>query len=166
MEKLKELMIFLDVSEEDAIKSILNLVSPPPPPATRQNWCRLSTFGHSAPSSQDLWQKLVEADFKCQKCHSQMRLSFNHIDGNAKNHTLSNLEVICFACNRMVSKKGTTDKNHHYKLVMAAISLWKENRQFPDFETIRVAAGVKQIGGATYLLKYIQSRLNKYIQKN
>ncbi len=161
MEKLRELMTLLDVSEDDAIKSILNLVSPPPPPATRQNWCRLSTFGNSAPSSKELWAKLVEADFKCQKCSSQMRLSFNHIDGNAKNHALTNLEVICFACNRAASKKGTTDENHHYKLVMAAIKLWKENNKFPDFELIRLTAGVKQVGGATYLLKYIQNRLTK-----
>ena len=44
MEKLIEIMKLLDVSEKDAIKAILNLVSPPPPPATRQNWTRLSTF--------------------------------------------------------------------------------------------------------------------------
>lgn len=162
MEKLEELMTLLDISEEDAIKSILNLVSPPPPPATRQNWCRLSTFGNSAPSSQELWGKLVEADFRCHKCTSQMRLSFNHVDGNAKNHVLSNLEVVCFACNRTVSKKGTSDKNHHYKLVMAAIKLWKQNNQFPDFEHIRKEAGVKQVGGATYVLKFIQNRLTKY----
>ena len=54
--ELRELMNLLDVSETDAIKAILNLVSPPPPSATRQNWTRLSTFGHSAPTTQDLWK--------------------------------------------------------------------------------------------------------------
>lgn len=162
MNHLQELMELLGVSEEDAIKSILTLTAPPPPPATRQNWCRLSTFGNSAPSTKDLWQKLVDADFKCGKCSSQMRLSFNHIDGNAKNHLLSNLEVVCFACNRMVSKKGTTDTNHHYKIVSTAIKIWKETGVFPSFEVIRKESGVKQIGGATYLLKFIECRLNQY----
>lgn len=162
IDRLLELMEILDVSEEDAIKSILTLTAPPPPPATRQNWSRLSTFGNCAPSSKDLWSKLVEADFRCVKCTSQMRLSFNHIDGNAKNHELSNLEVICFSCNRKVSKKATADNSHHYKIVSAAIRIWKETGVFPDFETIRKESGVSQIGGATYLLKFIKSRLEKY----
>jgi len=67
---LIEIMELLNVSEQDAIRAILNLVSPPPPPATRENWMRLSTFGNSAPTTKDLWQKLEEADFKCQKCGS------------------------------------------------------------------------------------------------
>jgi len=161
MTELKELMLLLDVSETDAIKAILNLVSPPPPPATRQNWTRLSTFGHSAPTTQNLWKKLVESDFRCHRCGSQMRLSFNHIDSNAKNHDLDNLEVICFDCNRSVSKKGTRDNNQHYKLAMAAISLWKETGEFASLNQIRKLAGVEQIGGATYLLKYIEKRLSE-----
>lgn len=159
MQKLIEVMNLLEVSETDAIKAILNLVSPPPPPATRQNWTRLSTFGHNAPTTQDLWTKLEEANFKCQKCSSQMRISFNHINGNAKDHGLSNLEVVCFACNRKVSKKGTNDTDHHLKLAMAAIELWKKVGYFPSLEEIRQKAGVRQIGGATYLLKFIKTRL-------
>ncbi|OGQ45862.1 MAG: hypothetical protein A3I05_08255 [Deltaproteobacteria bacterium RIFCSPLOWO2_02_FULL_44_10] len=161
MQKLIGVMKLLEVSETDAIKAILNLISPPPPPATRQNWTRLSTFGHSAPTSQDLWAKLEEANFKCQKCRSQMRVSFNHINGNATDHQLSNLEVVCFSCNRKVSKKGTSDMDHHFKIAMAAIELWKELSTFPTLEEIRKRAGVKQIGGATYLLKFIKERLMK-----
>jgi hypothetical protein len=159
MHKLSLIMNLLRVKEEDVIKALLNLVSPPPPPATRQNWSRLSTFGNNAPSTKDLWRKLVDSDFKCHKCGSQMRLSFNHIDGNAKNHDLQNLEVICFACNRRVSKKGTLDENQHYKLAMATFDLWNETKCLPTLEQIRIKAGVKQIGGATYLLKYILARL-------
>ncbi|MBI5450123.1 MAG: hypothetical protein HY940_02085 [Gammaproteobacteria bacterium] len=158
---LKELMDLLDVNETDAIRAILNLVSPPPPPATRQNWTRLSTFGHSAPTTQDLWQKLEDANFRCDHCRSQMRLSFNHINGNAKDHRLNNLEVICFSCNRAISKKGTRDSNQHFKIAVTAIEMWKERKIFPTFEDIRKRAGVEQIGGATYLLKYIQRRLNE-----
>jgi len=160
MANLIEIMELLDVSEEDAIKAILNLVSPPPPPATRQNWTRLSTFGHDAPTTKDLWRKLEEADFRCQKCGSQMRLSFNHINSNPKDHRLENLEVICFACNRLVSQKGTKDNNHHYKLAVSAIELWKKDNNFPSLKEIRENAGVEQIGGATYLLKFIQNRLS------
>lgn len=35
MNNLQEIMTLLDVSQTDAIKAVLNLVSPPPPPATR-----------------------------------------------------------------------------------------------------------------------------------
>jgi len=159
MVKLTELMTLLDVSETDAIKAILNLVSPPPPPATRQNWLRQSTFGYSAPSSEDLWQKLEASDFRCYRCGSQMRLSFNHINSDATDHRKENLEVICFACNRSMSQKGTKDANHHYRLAMAAIDLWKVSHKFPSFNEIRTTAGVNQVGGATYLLKYIEQRL-------
>lgn len=159
--KLQELMELLDVSETDAIKAILNLISPPPPPATRQNWSRQSTFGNSAPSSQDLWKKLVSSDFRCNKCKSQMRLSFNHINSNATDHSLENLEVICFACNRAASEKGTRDVDHHFKLAMAAIQLWRSSINYPSLNEIREHAGVAQVGGATYLLKFIQTRLEK-----
>jgi hypothetical protein len=90
-----------------------------------------------------------------------MRLSFNHINGNPKDHNLDNLEVICFACNRSVSKKGTKDSDQHYKLAIAAIELWKELEKFPSFEKVREKAGVDQVGGATYLLKFIQRRLDQ-----
>ena len=88
MLKLQKIMELLDVDETDAIKAILNLVSPPPPPATRQNWPRQPTFGHSAPTTQDLRAKLVELDFRCDKCKSQMRLSFNHVNSDATDHRL------------------------------------------------------------------------------
>ena len=160
MLKLEEMMELLDVSETDAIKAVLNLVSPPPPPATRQNWSRQSTFGHSAPTTQNLWAKLVESDFRCGKCQSQMRLSFNHINSDATDHRLENLEVICFSCNRAASEKGTKDTDHHYKLAMAAIELWKKEYTYPTLNQIRDKAGVDQVGGATYLLKIIEKRLN------
>lgn len=159
--KLEEIMDLLNVSEEDAIKAILNLVSPPPPPATRENWMRLSTFGNNAPTTKDLWKKLEDSDFKCHKCGSQMRLSFNHINGNPKDHSLGNLEVICYSCNRSLSKKPTLDKNQHLRVALTAIQMWKENKCFPSFTEIKNNAGVKQIGGATYLLKYIKKRLEK-----
>jgi hypothetical protein len=167
MIKLEEIMNLLDVTEDDAIKAILNLVSPPPPPATRENWIRLSTFGHSAPSTKELWEKLEDSNFRCHRCGSQMRLSFNHINGNPKDHRLENLEVICYACNRSISNKPTVDKNQHLKVALTAIQIWKETRQFPKFAEIRKKAGVKQIGGATYLLKFIKKRLeekNNYIR--
>ena len=155
-------MRLLDVSEKDAMKAILNLVSPPPPPATRQNWTRLSTFWNNAPTTQDLWKKLEAADFRCQKCWSQMRLSFNHINSNAKDHTLENLEVICFSCNRACSKKWTVDEDHHLKLALTAIKIWKMEGIFPTFQKIQENSWVRQIWWATYLLKYIQKRLNQY----
>jgi len=95
-----------------------------------------------------------------------MRLSFNHINSNAKDHNLDNLEVICYSCNRSLSKKPTVDKNQHLQVVITAIEMWKENGCFPKFSEIQKKSGVKQIGGATYLLKFIKSRLEKKNQYN
>ena len=88
-----------------------------------------------------------------------MRLSFNHINSDATDHRLENLEVICFACNRAASEKGTKDVDHHYKLALSAIELWRKNSKFPSLNEIRDNANVDQIGGATYLIKYIENRL-------
>ena len=159
MLKLSEIMDLLEVSETDAINAILNLVSPPPPlqlnktgidklPLEMQHQ-RLRIYGG----------KLIDADFRCNKCSSQMRLSFNHKNGDATDHHVDNLEVICFSCNRAASKKGTRDINQHFKLATSAIELWKSSNNFPFLEEIRKKANVEQIGGATYLLKYIEKRL-------
>ena len=88
-----------------------------------------------------------------------MRLSFNHKNADATDHHVDNLEVICFSCNRTASKKGTRDINQHFKLATSAIELWKSSNNFPSLEEIRKKANVEQIGGATYLLKYIEKRL-------
>lgn len=88
-----------------------------------------------------------------------MRLSFNHINSDATDHRLENMEVICFACNRAASEKGTKDTNHHYRLAIASIELWKQLTAYPSLNQIHDLAGVDQIGGATYLLKFIEARL-------
>ena len=167
METLKELMQLLDVSEEDAIKSILTAISPPNPATTRQSWTKSSNFGNSAPETKDLWIKLVEADFRCTRCSSQMRLTFNHIDSDSTNHQLDNLEVLCFSYNKSLSSKETVNYDHHYKLAMAAISLWKQNRIFPTNKAIEKEAEVTtQVGAATYLLKYLENRLSNETNYN
>ena len=56
MERLQEVLELLDIEEKDAIISMLKSVSPPAPPATRQNWTRLSTFGHSSPTTKEIWK--------------------------------------------------------------------------------------------------------------
>ncbi len=88
------------------------------------------------------------------------------MNGDATDHRKENLEVICFSCNRAVSKKGTKDNKQHYKIATAAIDLWKEKNDFPSLKEIQERAGVVQIGGATYLIKYLEKRLSKKIARN
>lgn len=91
-----------------------------------------------------------------------MRLSFNHINSNPKDHRLENFEVIFFSCNRAISQKGTKNNNHHhhYKLALA-VELWKTNGEYLTLNEIRDHEEVEQIGGATYLLKCIKNRIMK-----
>ena len=161
MEKLNEFISIFEISEDDAIKAILSSITPIPPSSTKQNWSRLSTFGNNSPATSDLWRKMIESDFRCEKCGSQIRITFNHIDGDAKNHDLSNIEVLCFDCNKSISSKKTLNVNHKYKIAMSCLSLFLENGYFPENKEIIKHCGIDKLGSATYMIKFLKSRLNK-----
>lgn len=163
MKKLLRFMEIFDVSEEDALQSILTSISPMPPSTTKQNWTRLSTFGNDSPSTSELWKKLLDSDFRCVDCKSQIRLTFHHINKDSKNNLINNIEVLCFNCNRKKSRKKTINFNHKYELIMRAIEIWEKTGKFPSQKQLKEILKVQEIGCVTYSLKFAESRLEKFL---
>lgn len=149
----------MEVSENDALQALLAAFSPIQASALRQNWLRSSNFGNTAPTTQDIWRKFEEANFRCSQCRSQYRITLDHVDNNPLNHSLDNFVVLCFECNRGRSAKATRDKNHQLRIYRAVIEHWHEHKEFPSNKQILERSGVEQIGGSTYMVKWLKDRL-------
>lgn len=160
-----ELIKLLGISEDDILKSILSAFVPLQPGVVRANWKSSSHHGNAAPGTAEIWEKFVEADFRCTECGSQRRITLDHIDGNASNHELSNLRVVCYDCNRKLSSKGTQDQDAQLRIYKAFFELREELGRDPTNKEILNRSGVSQIGGATYLLKFLKARLDPVTQK-
>ena len=156
---IKEFIEKIDISQDDALEALLSAFAPAQASALRQGWITHDRFGHSSPSTKDIWKKFEDADFRCNDCGSQYRISLDHIDSNPLNHSLDNLAVLCSACNRGKSSKGTRDKKHQLRIYRAIIEYWNEHEKFPSNSEILTRAGVEQIGGSTYMVKWLEDRL-------
>lgn len=165
MSELTEFIVRFAISEEDALQALLGAMSPIQPPALRQNWLVNKRFGNAAPSTKEIWQLFVDADFRCTKCRSQRRITLDHIDRDPTNHNVNNLRVLCASCNRAENKKSTQDEDHQLKIYRAALALFKELGRFPTDRQILERAGTKQIGGATYFLRYMKMRFEPNAQQ-
>ncbi len=159
MKSIEEFLKILNISEDEALDALVSAFSPTPPPTVRQNWNRLSTFGNSSPSSEEIWDLLCEGDFKCTKCGSHRRITIDHINSDASDHSKENLVLLCYSCNRGRSKRATVDFNHALKIYKATVSLEKRLGRFPELKEIKDSAEVGQIGSATYLVKFLKVKL-------
>jgi hypothetical protein len=137
---------------------------PVQPAALRQGWNSSTRYGNSAPATKDIWRKFKSAEFRCTACRSQRRITLDHVDGNAKNHSLDNLAVLCFDCNRAKSRKSTGDLEHSLRIARTIIAFHDKEDRFPTNAEILTHSGVKQIGGATYLVAYLRARLTDQAQ--
>ena len=159
MKHIEEFLSLLNISEDEALDALLSAFSPTPPPTVRQNWNRLSTFGNSAPSSEEIWNLLCEGDFKCTKCGSHRRITIDHINSDASDHSKENLVLLCYSCNRGRAKRATVDYNHALKVYKATTSLEKSLGRFPELKEIKNQVKVGQIGSAKYLVKFLKAKL-------
>jgi 5-methylcytosine-specific restriction endonuclease McrA len=153
-DKIAALLELLEVSEDEALKAIIAAVAPLHPGVVRQNWSRLSTFGNSAPATSDIWQKLVDADFRCSECRSQLRVTLDHIDGDSKNHSANNLRVLCFVCNRKRAKKGIKQPDVTLRVTLAVLDHWRKHKVFPSNQELMQVTGLNTL--PTYLLRYLR----------
>lgn len=159
MNLVMEFLEKMEISEDDALQSLLAAFSPLQASALKQNWERSSNFGNSAPSTQDIWRKFEESNFRCSFCGSQYRITLDHADNNPCNHAYANLVVLCFECNRGRSAKATRDRKHQLRIYKAVVEHIHEFHTFPSNREILLRAGVEQIGGSTYMVKWLKDRL-------
>lgn len=162
MDRIKEFLETLEISEEDALLALLGSFGPPQACGTRGYWKKHAHYNFNAPTTAEIRGIYESNDYRCTKCGSQRSLSIDHDNGDSHDHAIKNLILLCKSCNRGKSSKPTGDVNHKLKLYEAALTLFKENGVFPKTkEEIRRRANVKQIGGVTYFLDYLKSRLER-----
>ncbi len=163
-EKLIEVLTLLDVSEKDAIKSVLMAVGPSNPASLRQSWMANKSYGNSAPTTELLWSLMKESGFQCCQCGSSFRLQFDHINSDATDHNRENLQVICHNCNVQKRRNNPVKMfDFQYELVLATIDLWKENGELPTYKQTLEKAGSDSacFGGASYMLNYVREMLTR-----
>ena len=158
MKEYADVLAFLNLiqaPEDEVLSALLSAFGPPQPGALVGSWKKSAAFGHSAPSVSAFWTLFVDANFACSKCKSHLRLTIDHVDGNAKNHDTSNLQVLCFKCNRAKVGKTASAVRANVALYQAALALYKETGVVPKNKQIEDRAGIKASGG-TYLLKFLR----------
>jgi hypothetical protein len=159
MTDIEEFLSLLNISEDEALDALVSAFSPTPPPTVRQNWNRLSTFGNSSPSSEEIWNLMCEGDFKCTLCGSHRRITIDHINSDASDHSKVNLVLLCYSCNRGRAKRATVDYQHALRIYKSTMALEKSLGRFPELKEIKGLAKVGQIGSATYLVKFLKAKL-------
>jgi hypothetical protein len=143
MDRINRLIDIIGASEDEALSALLSAFTPPQPGVTSANWKSSSRFGNSAPTTKELWGILETADFRCSNCQSQLRITFDHADGDSTNHARTNLRVLCFTCNRAASRKATEDFAAGVRIYETAVALFEETTRFHLIKTLK-RSGVKQ----------------------
>lgn len=158
MNKLKRFMEVTGITEEEALSALVTAIAPPQINAMRQNWRGNSHFGNCAPDTDVLRKLFVDADYRCTKCGSQLRIGLDHIDSNGKNHSVDNLQVLCFSCNRAKGLGVSKNINHGSRLAQAVIELYDETGEFPSNQAIKDRADITELRRKD-LVDYLKKRL-------
>ncbi|MDZ5516647.1 HNH endonuclease [Vibrio fluvialis] len=161
MKEIQEFLKIFEIPEEEALAALIGSFGPPQASGIGGYWRKHSHFGNKSPSTAVIKGIYSSNDYRCHSCGSQKRLSIDHSNGVATDHSIENLKLLCFSCNRGKSAKPTQDKNHKLKIYKAVMELYSELGHFPTKVQIRQRANVNQIGGATYFLDYMRARLEK-----
>ena len=99
MISLKEVMEFLGASEEDVIKAIYSTLVPTLPASMRQNMLKYhNNLKSPIITTEEIQDKLEACDFKCQRCRSQFKITFDWINGDKGDYSLENIRFLCFSC--------------------------------------------------------------------
>lgn len=88
---LEQLLTLLDAKEPEVVSAIITAFAPPQPylVASRQ---------HKGEISHNLvWEKYVDAEFKCVKCGGRMKLSLEKVEAEGE----VDYEVLCGACKKV-----------------------------------------------------------------
>ena len=159
-EEVLELLLLLEIPPREAIKALLSAFTPCQPGALRGNW-KLKKGYENPPTTREFWELFESADFRCKECDSQHRITLDHINSDTTDNRLENLQVLCADCNRAKSVRGTKHPDSRYRIYKAMIELKKELGRFPSNTEIVERAGIEQLGGANYMVRFFEHRLGK-----
>lgn len=148
----------LNISPDEATKALLSAFVPCQPGALRAAWASRKNYGEP-PSTGTIWKIFEDADFRCVRCGGHHRLSIDHVNDNAFDNSVQNLQVLCFDCNRAKRNKGSSIKDHKLVVFKTVIELNRRLGRFPTNVEVKEALGIKDLSGALYMVKFLRSRL-------
>ena len=155
MISLKEVMEFLGASEEDVIKAISSTLVPTLPAEMRRNVLKYHfNLKRPAITTEEIQDRLEACDFKCQRCRSQFKITFDWINRDKGDYSLENIRFLCFSCKGRMNLEG----DMRYVLFLAAIRLWKRSGAFPRNCEIADEASVEHLGHYNYFLNFLRKR--------
>ena len=157
-DRLHELIQLLEISEGEAIRALLSAFASIQPGSIRQGFLRSADYG-VAPDTRTIWNLLVVSRFRCAVCQTHYDLTIDHIDGDGKNIDPTNLRIVCRDHNREANSRGLANKNANLLIYSAIMTLWKRNSRFPSDVEIRKEAGVSQISGSRYMIRFFQLKI-------
>ena len=158
MKALSRFIELTGITEDEALAALVSACSPPQIPAMRASWRRLDYFGRDAPTQDTLKDLFEEADYRCVECSSQLRLTVDHTNNDPTDHSPSNLQVLCFSCNRSKGKGAPRNHRHGARLDRAVIELYDASGEFPSSKQIRIHSGLTQVSRPE-LIAYLRRRL-------
>lgn len=154
--EVKEYAELVGISEDQILAILISATSPPQAAAVRQSWRGSKRFGFTAPATHELWGLLEESQFSCSVCSSSVRLTFDHINDDSRDHRLENLRVLCFDCNRGRSAKASVNKGLNVRVYRAFNRLIAEKGRFPTAREVCESAGLTALGPYSYLIKWLK----------
>jgi len=161
MKEAEYLIELLELSEQDVVQAFLRAFIPIQPGVLRANLMKKNPAITMAPATKVIWGKFIEADYKCTLCGSRRRITIDHLDGDETNHLRQNLRVVCYNCHRKDSLNVLDGETATLRIFRAFVRLHAELGRTPTDQEIKKAARVSQIGGATYLLKFLREMVRR-----
>ena len=151
-----ELLRLLDVSEDELLRALLSVFASVQPGPVRQSWLRSADYGR-APSTRDIWEIFVRDRFRCRECSSHGDLTIDHINRDTSDVSPKNLRVLCRRHNRGTNSRPVVNIDANLRIYRAIQKLRQETGSFPSPEQIRQAAGIGDLSGSTYMVKFFES---------
>ena len=157
MNQLKSLIHILGITENEATRAILSAFVSVQPGPMRQAFQKRPEYG-DAPSTSDIWELLVSSDFRCDLCKTHYDITLDHKDRDTRNNLIENLRVLCRDCNRSINSRGLVNKHANLRIYQAILALIQRLNRFPSPVEIRDVAGVSQISGSYYMIKFFEAK--------
>ncbi len=158
-----KLLSLLKPSDPELISALITAFSVPQPSVTAANWRSNKNFKGDV-SAALVWEKYVDAEFKCCKCGSRLRLCLDHIDSDNTNVSPENLQVLCNTCNRSKSSKATKTKHLNAKVFRICVDHYEKTGTVPPASAVANYLKVQSLGGASTVYKWVKYLLETSVE--